>query len=62
MKIIFSFVVCITWGVHQARKGYLTLRISRKNNRNKPKILKKVGKTDKLVSEYLRAYEYFEDF
>jgi len=62
LQVVFSLVVCITWGVHQARKGYLTLRISRKNNKNKPKILRKVGKTDKLISEYLRAYEFFKDF
>lgn len=35
-KIIFSLHSCISWGIHQARKGYLTLRISRKNNKNKP--------------------------
>lgn len=62
LQVVFSLVVCITWGVHQARKGYLTLRISRKNNKNKPKIVRKVGKTDKLINEYLRAYEYFKDF
>jgi len=62
MKIVFGQYICIRWGIHQARKGYLTLRVSRKNNKNKPKIVKKIGKTDKLISEYLRAYEFFEDF
>jgi len=60
LKIVFSQVF-IRWGVHQARKGYLTLRISRKNNRNKPKILMEVGKTDKLVGEYLETYDLFYD-
>lgn len=62
MKIVFSLVVCIRWGVHQARKGYLTLRISRKNNKNKPKILLEVGKTDKLIAEYLKVHNYFRNF
>jgi hypothetical protein len=62
LKIVFSQVVCIRWGIHQARKGYLTLRISRKNNRNKPKILMEVGKTDKLINEYLLVYNHYRRF
>jgi len=53
---------CIRWGIHQARNGFLTLRISRKNNKNKPKILSEVGKMDKLIGEYLKTYNYFERF
>jgi len=45
-----------------ARKGYLILRLSQKNNKNKRKILLKVGKTDKLINDYLEIYEEFKDF
>lgn len=62
MHIVFSQYVCIRWGIHQARKKYLALRISRKNNKNKPRIIKKVGKLDKLCAEYLKAYRYFKRF
>jgi hypothetical protein len=62
MKIVFSQYVCIRWGIHQARNGFLTLRISRKNNKNKPEIVKKVGKTDKLIADYLKVYGWFKDF
>jgi len=55
-----GYYVYIRWGdVHQARKGYLMLRISRKNNKNKPRILMKVGKTDKLINDYLEVYAKF---
>jgi len=60
MQIVFSQYVCIRWGIHQASNGFLTLRISRKNNKNKPKILSEVGKMDKLIGEYLKTYNYFE--
>jgi len=33
------------------KEGQLTLRISKKNNKDKPKILLKVGKTDKLIKD-----------
>jgi hypothetical protein len=61
LQIIFSTWKCIEWGVWQAIKGELTLRISPKNGRNLPKIVKRVGKTDKLIRDYLEIYEdYFK--
>ena len=39
--------------IHQIQNGHLTLGISKKNGRNKPKILLNVGKTDKLINDYL---------
>jgi len=45
-----------------ARKGYLILRLSRKNNKNKRKILLKVEKTDKLIKDYLEVYKRFRGF
>lgn len=50
------------WAVFQMKEGQLTLRISEKNNRDKPKILLKVGKTDKLIKDYLEVYEAFRKY
>jgi len=61
-KILFSQYECLRWAVFQMKEGQLTLRISKKNNENKPKILLKVGKTDKLIKNYLEIYEKFKDF
>jgi hypothetical protein len=58
--ILFSLWEAIRWGVFQLREGYLTLRISRKNGKNKPKIVFKTGKTDKLIADYMEIYEYFK--
>lgn len=41
------------------REGSLTLRISTKNGKNKPKIVFKTGKTDKLIADYMDVYEHF---
>lgn len=42
------------------KEGKLTLRISMKNGKDKPKILLEVGKTDKLIKDYLEAYKIAE--
>lgn len=44
------------------KEGQLTLRISMKNGRDKAKILRQVGKTDKLIRDYLEIHEKFKDF
>ena len=43
-------------------QGELTLRISGKNGKNKPKIVHRVGKEDRLIRDYLEAYETFRDY
>ena len=48
--------------VFQMKEGQLTLRISKKNNKDKPKILLMVGKTDKLIKDYLEVYKMFSNF
>lgn len=44
------------WVILQALKGCCTLRTSNKGKKPKPKILKTVGLTDKLIKEYLLLY------
>lgn len=61
-RILFKQYEALRWAVFQMQSGYLTLRISRKNGENKPKILLKVGKQDKLIKEYLEIYEAFEEY
>jgi len=48
------------YAVQQVQNGHLTLRISSKNGKNRPKILLKVGKTDKLIKDYLDVFEKFQ--
>lgn len=60
--ILFSQYECLRWAVFQMKEGQLTLRISKKNNKDKPKILLKVGKTDKLIKDYLEIYGKFKNF
>jgi len=60
-KILFSLHECVRWAVFQMKEGQLTLRISKKNNKDKPKILLKAGKTDKLITDYLEIYEKFKN-
>jgi len=55
-QILFNQYICIRWAIWQMRKGELTLRVSEKNNKNLPKIIKQKGKTDKLISDYLEVY------
>ncbi|MBX5328488.1 MAG: hypothetical protein QHH18_03215 [Candidatus Bathyarchaeota archaeon] len=61
-KILFNQYEALRWAVFQMQSGYLTLRISRKNGKNKPRILLKVGKTDKLINDYLEVYNAFKGF
>ena len=61
-KILFSQYESIRWAVFQLKEGMLTLRISKKNNKDKPKILHQVGRTDKLIKDYLEIYEKFKNF
>lgn len=62
MQIIFNQYICIRWGIWQAKKGELTLRVSKKNLENKPKIVLWKGETDKLIDEYLRFFEAFGEY
>jgi len=61
-KILFSQYECLRWGVFQLKEGMLTLRISKKNDKDKPKILLKCGKTDKLIKDYLEVFKVFKRF
>lgn len=62
MKIILNQYVCIRWGIWQGRKGELTLRVSPKNEgKEQPKIVKRVGKQDKLIADYLEIYGKVEE-
>jgi len=53
---------CVRYAVFQMKEGQLTVRISKKNGKDKPKILLKVGKTDKLIRDYLEIYREFKNF
>lgn len=59
-EILFRMHECVRYSVMQMYNGHLTLRISRKNGKNKPKILLQVGKTDKLIKDYLEVFEKFQ--
>jgi len=61
-KILFSVYECISWAVFQMKEGQLTIRISKKNGKDKPKILLSVGKTDKLIKDYHEIYGKFKYF
>jgi hypothetical protein len=61
-KILFSLYEGVRYAVFQMKEGQLTLRISKKNNRDRPKILLKVGNTGKLIKDYLEVYQMFRDF
>lgn len=56
-KVLFSRYECVRYAVQQIQNGHMTLRISKKNGKNKPKLLVKVGKTDKLIRDYLEVFE-----
>jgi len=59
-KILFSQYECIRYGVFQMQSGKLALRVSSKNGKDRPRILLTVGKTDKLIKDYLEVYEIAE--
>lgn len=46
----------------RAMSGHLTVRISKKNGKDKPRIVRQMGKCDKLVKDYLEVYETFKDY
>lgn len=60
-KILFSQYECTRYAVYQMKEGKLTLRVSSKNGKDRPIILLTVGKTDKLIREYLEAYRIAEE-
>ena len=59
-EVLFSRYECVRYAVQQIQNGDLALRISRKNGKDRPKILLKVGKTDKLIKDYLEVFEEFQ--
>ncbi len=61
-KILFSQYEVIRYAVFQMKEGFLTLRVSAKNGKNKPRILLTFGKQDKLIKDYMEAYEAAEKF
>lgn len=61
-QIIFGLYIVTAWGIWQMRKGEITLRISKKNMKNKPKEIMRKGKTDKLIKDYLYIYNMFKEY
>jgi hypothetical protein len=61
-KILFSRYETVRYAVFQMMSGHLTVRISKKNGKDKPKIVRQMGKSDKLVRDYLEVYETFKDY
>jgi hypothetical protein len=59
-EVLFSMHECIRYAVQQMQNGHLALRISKKNGKNKPKILIKTGKTNKLIRDYLEVFEEYQ--
>jgi hypothetical protein len=60
-KLLFSQYECIRYAVFQMKEGKLTLRVSTKNGKDKPKIILERGKTDKLCADYMEVYRISED-
>ena len=56
-QVLFSRYECLRYAVMQMQNGHMTLRISGKNGKNKPKLMIKVGKTNKMIRDYLELYE-----
>jgi hypothetical protein len=61
-KILFSRYETVRYAVFQMMSGHLTVRVSKKNGKDKPKIVRQMGKSDKLVKDYLEVYETFKDY
>jgi len=61
-KILFSRYETVRYAVFQMMSGHLTVRISKKNGKDKPKIVRRMGKSDKLIKDYLEVYETFKDY
>ena len=62
MQIIFKTHKATAWAIWQAKKGELTLRISKKKLHPRPKIIRQKGQTDKLINDYLLIYKMFEEY
>jgi len=62
LQVSFQTIKCVEWAIWQARKGEFTLRISCKNGKNKPQIIYKTGKQNKLIKDYLEVYELFKKY
>ena len=60
--IVCSKYECLRWAIFKLREGQLTLRISKKNGKDKPKIVREVGRKDKLIKDYLEVYETFKNY
>ena len=61
-KILFSRYETVRYAVFQMMSGHLTVRISKKNGKDKPKIVREMGRKDKLIKDYLEVYETFKDY
>jgi hypothetical protein len=61
-KILFSRYETVMYTVFQMMSGHLTVRISKKNGKDKPNIVRQMGKSDKLIKDYLEVYETFKDY
>lgn len=61
-KILFSRYETVRYAVFQMMSGHLTVRISKKNGKDKPRIVRRMGKSDKLVKDYLEIYEAFKNY
>lgn len=61
-NILFSRYETVRYAVFQMMSGHLTVRISKKNGKDKPRIVRQMGKSDKLVKDYLEVYETFKDY
>lgn len=59
LQILSRIYKCVEWLLWQIRKGEITLRISAKKGKNLPKIIKCIGKKDKLIKDYLEVYNLF---
>ena len=62
LQILSTVYSCFEWMQWQIRKGEITLRISTKKGKNKPKIIRQKGQTDKLINDYLLIYKMFEEY
>lgn len=50
------------WLLERIKHGEFTIRISTKNNSNKPEIILQVGKSTSLIKDYLQIYKQFEEY
>ena len=62
LQILSTVYSCFEWMLWQIRKGEITLRVSTKKGKNRPKIIFQKGQTDKLINDYLLIYKMFEEY